>query len=122
MPVRIKQKHIYKGSVTPSALNTETNIIDLGDFSNDIIMEGHIDFGNLASGEKAVLKLYIAIDGTNRRQYGKVEVTGDDEDKIARIESMTLPNDAKPRVTITQLNGSLRAFPYYIVIYELEEI
>jgi hypothetical protein len=55
MPVRIKSKTRYQASVTPSALNTETDIINLADQTDDYIVEGYISLRNMESGDSVII-------------------------------------------------------------------
>ncbi|RLG74734.1 MAG: hypothetical protein DRO12_06500 [Thermoprotei archaeon] len=122
MVVRIKRKLEYRGTATPSDLNTETDLINLGTFSNPIILEGYIDTSALQSGDAVKLIIYIAVDGTNRRKLDTIEITEPLDNPIVHLLSMTLPADAQPRVTLTQTSGTLRSFPYWFIVQELEEI
>ena len=120
MPVRIKEKHREQGSVTPSALDTETDLINLGDQSDDYIIEGQIDLSQLQSGDSVTIKVYIAVDGTNQRLVDKLDLSGAQEIPIVRVVAHTIPYNGKFRVTITQTAGTLRTF-YYTFIYQIME-
>jgi len=122
MVIRIKRKEEYRGTVTPSDLNVETDIINLGTYENAIILEGYIDLSALQSGDSVKLIIYIAVDGSNRRKLDTVTVEGPLENPVIHVLSMTLPKDAQPRVTITQTAGELRSFPYWFIVQVLEEI
>lgn len=76
----------------------------------------------MASGETADIKMYIAVDGVNRRPMAKVTVSGDDEVKVARLEAMTMRKDAKPLITVTQNSGTPRTFYYWFIVQVLEVI
>ena len=120
MPVRIKEKVRSQGSVTPSALNTETDIINLPNQSDDYIIEGQIDLSNMASGDEVVIKVYIAVDGTNQRLSDQMKFSGAQTIPIVRIMAHTIPYNGKFRVTITQTAGTLRTF-YFNFIYQIME-
>ena len=112
MPVVIASKTEYTGTVSPSALNTETTVIEIAGQSDTYIVEGWIDLGALASGDTVVIKIYVAVDGTNYRTYATVTYSGPVSDPIIRIHSMQLCKNMKFKVTITQTAGTLRSFPY----------
>ena len=122
MVVRIKRKEEYRGTVTPSDLNVETDLINLGTYENAIILEGYVDLSQLQSGDSVKLVIYIAVDGSNRRKLDTIAVDGPLDNPVVHLLSMTLPKDAQPRVTITQTQGTVRSFPYWFVVQVLEEI
>jgi len=122
MVVRIKRKEEYRGTVTLSDLNTETDIINLGTYEDSIILEGYIDTSALQSGDVILLKIYAAIDGTNRRLVDYVTIDSPMTNPIIHLLSMTLPKDAQPRVTITQTAGTPRSFPYWFIVQVMEVI
>jgi len=122
LPVRIRDKEDYTGSVTPSALNTETTVIEVGGYSDDFIVEGYIDVANLAEGEVLEIREYIAIDGTNYRLFEKAEITGVYETPAIRFHSKLFYKSFKYKVTIIQKSGTLRSFPYAFIVQILEVI
>ena len=122
MPVRIRFKQRLQGSVTPSALNTETNIINLPNQDDDYIIEGQISLQNMASGDSVEIRVYIAVDGANQRLSDKMTFTGAQEIPVVRVVAHTLPYNAKFRVTVKQTAGTLRAFPYSFILQVMEVI
>jgi len=123
MPVRIRDKLRLQGSVTPTSLNSETNVISLGDQTDDYIVEGYIDLSNMASDDKVVIKVYVAVDGTNRRLSDVKEFAGAQSIPVVRVLAHTLAYNSKFRVTITQTAGStLKSFPYSFVVEIMEVI
>jgi len=121
MPVRIKSKTRLQGSVTPTDLNTETDIVNLGDQSDDYILEGQVSLQNLASGDTVTIKTYIAVDGTNQRKTDEMTFTGAQDIPVVRIPALTLAYNAKFRLTITQTAGILKTI-YYTIIYQVMEV
>jgi hypothetical protein len=120
--VRIKSKTRYQSSVTPSALNTETDLINLGDQTDDYIIEGAVSLQNLASGDTVVIKVYIAVDGSNQRLVDTWTFTGAQSVPVVRIVAHTVPYNGKFRATVTQTAGTLRAYPYYFILEVMETI
>jgi hypothetical protein len=116
MPVIIASKTEYTGSVSPSALNTETTVVEFTAQNDTYIVEGWIDLGNLASGDSVTIKEYIAVDGTNYRTYATVPYSGVVSDPIIRFHSKQLCKSMKYKVTITQTAGTLRSFPYGFIL------
>ena len=112
MPVVVASKTRYSGSVTPSALNTETTVVEITAQSDDYVVEGYLDLGALASGDTLVVKEYIAVDGANYRTYATVTYSGPVSDPIIRFHTKQLLYSMKYKVTITQTAGTLRSFPY----------
>ena len=122
MPVRIRTKTRLQGSVTPPALNTETNVINLTDQTDDYIVEGQISLQNMASGDTVVIKTYIAVDGTNQKQVDQITLTGAQTIPVVRIPSCTVAYNGKFRATITQTAGTLRSYPYTFIVQIMETI
>jgi len=122
MVVRIKTKQRLQGTVTPSALNTETNVINLGDQTDDFILEGTISLQNLASGDTVVLRTYVAVDGVNQVKSDELTFSGAQSIPVVRIPAMTLAYNSHPRVTVTQTAGTVRAYPYTIILQIMEVI
>ena len=121
--MRIRDKQRLQGSVTPSAFNTETDVINLGDQSDDYIVEGQLDLSNMASDDVVEVKVYIAVDGTNQRLADKKVFTGVQDIPVVRILAHTLAYNAKFRVTVNQTAGStLKSFPYSFIVEIMEVI
>jgi hypothetical protein len=120
MPVRIRAKTRLQSSVTPSALNTETDIVNLADQTDDYIVEGQISLQNLASGDTVIVRTYVAVDGTNQKKTDEKTFSGVQDISVVRIPAVTLAYNAKFRLTVTQTAGTLRAYPY-TVIYQIME-
>ena len=100
MPVRIASRTIYSGSVSPSALNTETVVVNI-------------------PGDTVVIKEYMAVDGVNLRLYAQVTYNGPVSEPVIRFHTKTFKNEYK--VTITQTAGVLRSFPYWFIV-EVAEV
>lgn len=122
MPVRIRTKQRYRGTCQPSDLNVETDIINLGNQTDDFIMEGYIDLSALTSGDTAVIILYLAIDGTNRKVLDRMTIYGPLDPPIVRLPAHTMLYDFQPRITITQTSGIIRTFPYAFLVQIMEVV
>jgi len=122
MPVRIRYKTRYQGSVTPSALNTETDVINLGSQPDDYIVEGYISLKNLASGDTVIIRVYMSADGSTRDKSDEMTLSGPVSVPIVRIPATTLPYNGLFRVTVTQTAGTLRAYPYTFIVQVMEQI
>lgn len=122
MPVRIRTKTRICGSVTPSALNTETDIINLPDQTDDFIFEGYISLQNMATGDSVTIRSYIAVDGVTQVKEDEMVFTDAQSIPVVRFPSHFLHYNAKPRITITQTAGTLRSFPYCFTVQVTEVI
>jgi hypothetical protein len=122
MPVRIRTKSRLQSSVTPAALNQETDIINLADQTDDYIVEGQISLQNMASGDAVVIKTYIAVDGANQKQVDQITLKDTQTIPIVRIPSCTVAYNGKFRVTITQTSGTIRSYPYSFIVQIMEVI
>jgi hypothetical protein len=112
MTIIMSSKTESTGTLTLSALNTETTVVEYTAQSDTYIVEGWLDLGALASGDAVIIKLYIAVDGTNYRTYLTTPYSGPVSDPVLRFHSMQLCKNMKYKVTITQTSGTLRSFPY----------
>ena len=122
MPVRIKSKDRIQGSVKPSDLNVETDLINLADQDDDYIVEGAIDLRELADGDSVEIKVYVAVDGATQSLSDKMSLSGPLDIPVVRIPACTLPYNAKFRVTVTQTAGTLRTFYYCFIVQVMEVI
>jgi len=121
-PVRIASKTRYQGSVTPAALNTETDIINLPDQSDDYIVEGQVSLQNMAAGDAVTIKAYIAVDGVTQVVSDSMDFSDAQSIPVVRVLAHTLLYNAKFRVTITQTAGTLRSFPYSFLTEVMEVV
>jgi len=120
VPVRIGAKYDYTGTVTPSALNAETTVVEVGAQSDDYIVEGWLDVSALASGDALVVTEYVAVDGTNYRVFAQVSLSGAQPFPVLRFHAKLLHKNMKYKATINQTAGTLRSFPYAFVVQVLE--
>jgi len=109
-------KSDFRGTVTPSDLNAETVVVDIGAQSDDYIVEGYIDLSQLANGEEVIVREYVAVDGANLRKFLEVGFVGPVNEPVVRFHAKTLPASALYRVTLTQVSGTLRSFPYAFIL------
>ena len=116
MPVVVASKSRYSGTVTPSALNTETTVVEIGAQSDDYMVEGYIDLSQLASGDAVEVREYIAVDGVNYRLFAKPTYSGPLESPVVRFHTKTLLYNMMYKVTIVQVSGTLRSFPYGFIL------
>jgi len=121
-PVRIAEKIRYQATVTPTALNTETDVINLPDQADDYIIEGQISLQNMATGDTVVIRVYIAVDGVTQVKSDEMTFSDAQAVPVVRVIAHTLLYNAKFRVTITQTAGTLRAFPYSFLLQRMETI
>jgi len=122
MPVRVGSKTDYVGTVTLSALNTETTVVEIGAQKEDYIVEGWLDVSALASGDTLVITEYVAVDGVNYRIYNQVTISGPYSAPAFRFHSKMLYKNMKYKVTVNQTAGTPRSFPYAFILQVLEVI
>jgi len=116
VPIVVMSKSDFRGTVTPSDLNAETVVVDIGAQSDDYIVEGYIDLSQLANGEEVIVREYVAVDGANLRKFLEVGFVGPVNEPVVRFHAKTLPASALYRVTLTQVSGTLRSFPYAFIL------
>ncbi|MEM2566910.1 MAG: hypothetical protein QXH20_00340 [Candidatus Bathyarchaeia archaeon] len=122
MPVRIRAKTKIQTTITPSTLNTETDLINLTDQTDDYIVEGQISLQNMASADAVVIRTYIAVDGTNRVKVDEATLAGTQPIPVVRIPAVTVPANGKFRATITQTTGTVKSYPICFIIQIMETI
>ena len=122
MPVRVASKQDYAGTLSPSALNTEYDVVNIGAQSDDYLIEGYLDLGELAGGDAVVLKEYLAVDGTNFRLFNKATLEGPLEVPVVRYHTKLLYKNVLYKLTLTQTKGTLRSFPYAFILQVLEVV
>lgn len=119
MPVVIQSKTWYTGTVTPSALNTETTVVELGPYSDDFLVEGWLNYASLPEGASSTVRVYFALDGTNYVLYREVTVSRYADstfEPVMRLHTMTLRSNMKVKVTVTQTAGTLASLGYWFVV------
>jgi hypothetical protein len=116
MPVVVASKSRYSGTITPSALNVETTVVEIDAQSDDYMVEGYIDLSQLASGDAVTVKEYIAVDGVNYRSFITLTYSGPVSDPIIRFHTKTLLYNMMYKVTIIQTSGTLRSFSYGFIL------
>jgi hypothetical protein len=104
-------------------LNTETDIINLADQTDDYIVEGYISLRNMESGDSVILRTYIAVDGVTQDKADELPFTGPQDIKVVRIPAVTVAYNGKFRATVTQTAGAtLKSFPYTFIVQVMEVI
>jgi hypothetical protein len=116
MPVIVATKTRYSGTITPSELNVETTVVEVTAQSDDYIIEGWLDLGNLAVGDSAIVKEYVAIDGINYRLFVQTRVDGTVPEPAVRFHAKLFGYNMKYKVTVTQVAGTPRSYPYTFIL------
>jgi hypothetical protein len=122
VPVVIVSKTEYAGTVTPSALNVETVVVDIPAQADTYIVEGWLDLSAMASGDVVVVCEYVAVDGVNLRRYACITYSGVQSDPVIRFHSKQLLGGMLYRVTVRQTAGVLRSFPYGFLLEVLGSV
>jgi len=116
VPVIVASKTRYSGTVTPSALNTETTVLEITGQSDDFIVEGYLDLSALATGDVLEVREYIAVDGVNYQILYRYSFSGAQSEPVLRLHAKTLLYSMKYKVAIVQTSGTLRSFPYGFLV------
>jgi len=120
MGVQIASKTDYTGSVTPSALNTETDVVSISAQTDDYIVEGYIDLSAMQDGDTIVVTEYISVDGQNYRVFLQATFNGAQAQPILRFHSKMLYKNMLYKVTINQTAGTVRTIPYAFILQVLK--
>jgi len=122
MPVVIVSKTRYRSVATPTGLNVETMVVDIGAQTDDYIVEGYIDLSALTSGDTVRVVEYIAVDGINLKPFITVVYEGPIQEPVIRLHTKTLLHNMRYRVTVTQTAGVVRSFPFGFILEVLGEV
>jgi len=116
MPVIIASKNRFKGTVNIPSLNTEVTVIEITGAVDDYLIEGYIDLSALQSGDKVIVREYIAVDGMNYRIFLNAPFSYPVDEPVIRLHTKTLLYDNKFKVTIEQIEGTPpRSFPFAFI-------
>jgi len=115
MTVVIKSKEVLAGTVAPSALSEPALVVDIPDQPDEYIVEGYIDLSQMLTGDEVVIEEFLAVDGASQRLLTKMTFANVQDEPIIRFHSKTIKRDAKYRVQLTQMKGTLREYPYYFI-------
>jgi hypothetical protein len=116
MAIIIQSKDRYVGNVMPADLNVETTVVEITAQSDDYMVEGYISLRNLASGDSVILREYIAVDGVNYDLFlPPITYNGPVDAPVIRFHMKLFTYNMKYKVTITQVAGTLRSFPYAFI-------
>lgn len=115
MVIVIASKTEYAGTVSPAAIGEETTVIEVGPEDDTYLVEGYLDLSAMEAGDEVVVRIYIAVDGTNYRKFLEVFFRDAQAEPVKRIHTLTLLSNMLLKVTLTQTAGTLRSFPYGFV-------
>ena len=115
MPVVINSITYSSGTLSLSSLNSETTVFSLSGQQVDTIIEGWISMQNMQKGDITVVTVYITVDGTNYYPFLKHTIIGPADNPIVRIHTIQIPPNMGIKVTINQLTGTPRSYPYYFI-------
>ena len=116
MPVVVASKSRFYGTATPSDLNVETTVVEVGAQSDDYIVEGYIDVSQLRAGDALEIREYIAVDGSNYQLFLRTTLSGPVSEPVIRFHAKTFVFLMKYKVTVVQTSGTIRSFPYGFVL------
>jgi len=88
--VRIKDRRVFEGVVTPSDLNVETVIVELAAEHEPYFIGGFIDLSNLTMDDSVEIREYI--DG---KRYAKESYAGIQENPLYRLPIKTTKKPIK---------------------------
>jgi hypothetical protein len=116
MPVVVASKSRFYGTVTPSDLNVEMTVVEVGAQSDDYIVEGYIDVSQLQTGDALEIREYIAVDGSNYQLFLRTTLSDPVSEPVIRFHAKTFVFLMKYKVTVVQTSGALRSLPYGFVL------
>jgi len=74
----------------------------------------------MQSGDAVILRTYMAIDGINYDKVDEASFSGPQSIQVIRIPATIVPYNGKFKFTITQTAGSLKNFPYVVIVQIME--
>lgn len=122
MPVIILSKYRYRGYATPQGLNVETVVVEVGQQTNEYVVEGYIDLSNMEDGDTVVVREYLGTGHGTERIFISNTYANRQNEPIVRFYTKTIDRESRYRVTITQTSGSVRTFPYTFIVELMGEI
>lgn len=123
MPVRFASKTRFRGTLTLSALNTETNVVNVLPQTDEYLVEGWIDLSALQDGDEVIVREYVSFDGgTTWQKFHEQEYRGVQDFGALRFHTKGLDRSFAYRVTITQTAGTLRSFEYGFMVLVFETV
>jgi len=102
----------YKGTFTPSALNSEETVVEIIGDGKPFIVEGWLDLSQLGVDDAITVCEYVSVDGVDYKPFICLSFSGAQLDPILRFHAKTFEGTQKWKLTIEQTKGTLRNFPY----------
>jgi len=115
MPVTINSISYSNGTLTLSSLNTETTVFSYSGGQTTVIIEGWISLQNMQTGDITIVTVYITVDGTNYYVFLQRTFAGPVDMPILRIHTIQIPPGMGIKITINQITGTPRSYPYYFI-------
>jgi len=109
----------FRDTLTVTEIGVEYTVADFPDMDRDYVLMGLIDASQIDEGDAIELSLYVAVDGVNRRCVYRTIYSNTSEEKVIYIRPFVSPKDGKARITLRQISGVPKSFPYWIVGYVL---
>jgi hypothetical protein len=113
----------FENSVTPSGLNSETNIVNLpltGGIT-PYIVEGYVDLTNMAAGDTTVITEYVVLsNGGTAKQLNQSTYSGVQTSPEIHATSKIAKFGYKLTVNQTA-GGTVRAYPYTLYQYIISQ-
>lgn len=109
----------FRGTLIVSELGIEYTVVEFPDMDRDYVLMGLIDASQMDEGDAIELSLYVAVDGVNRRCVYRSIYSNTSPDKVIYVRPFVSPKDGKATITLRQISGVPKSFPYWIVGYVL---
>ena len=109
MPVRVKNRSFYSGSISPASLNLETTVLSLSAETEIYFVGGYLDLTSLDIGDSILIQEYVEFDST-LKLYNSETYTDAQSIVVIRVPTRKLKTGYK--ITLTQTTGTLRTIPY----------
>jgi hypothetical protein len=114
--VYVSSRLRLSGTATISALNTETTVIEVANQTNDFDVEGYIDVSAMQSGDVLVITEYVSVDGVNYNIYATQTLSNAQSQPVFRFTRKSFTGTMKYKVTVKQIGGTARSFPYSFIV------
>lgn len=119
MLVYVADYKVYAGKVTITELNREYVVVDVPAVEDFYLVEGYLDLSNMDSDDSVEVKEYISVDGENLKPYSISRHKDVQEIPIIRFHTKTMRYQY--RITINQLSGIGKTYPYWIIVEIMEK-
>jgi len=111
----------FRGTLAVAEIGAEYTLAEFPDMDGDYMVVGIIDVSEMAEGDVIELSLYAAVDGANRRLVYRDTYATPSPEEVVYVRPFISPRDGRVKITLRQVSGEPKSFPYWLAGYVLSE-